>query len=256
MAESSTHHQQEEEKEEEEDYMGDLTKFIPTQQPSKTLKKTHQKPHTKPSIQPPKKLQKPHINRQEQKERKQLQEDQQTLQNLTSSIPDSNVGFKMLKLMGYTPGTGLGRKGGRVDPVGVEIRRSRVGIGGEDPALARLRRERDKQMAAREKALRDEKGVEEMAHEFGVRVRREWRVKRLLGSWRKAKDLLHRFENREVVEDEDEEDEEEEVITEEDLIEILVKLREEHCYCLFCGCQYESAEALLASCPGVTEDDH
>ncbi|KAL9274062.1 hypothetical protein AKJ16_DCAP27270 [Drosera capensis] len=42
----------------------------------------------------------------------------------------------------------------------------------------------------------------------------------------------------------------------EDLQEILTNLRDEHLYCLFCGCQYESSEALLSNCPGINEDDH
>ncbi|KAK9664592.1 hypothetical protein RND81_14G054100 [Saponaria officinalis] len=249
----------------EEDYMGDLTKFLPTENPnqSKPPKKNPQK-SINSSFQPPTKKPKSQINWQEQKrvekERKQLEEDQKTLENLTSEIPESNIGFKMLKQMGYTPGSGLG-KAGRVDPVGVEIRRSRVGIGGEDPAKARLRRERERAEKAREKAVRETRGVEELVEEFGVRQRMQWRVKRVLGSFRKAKDVLDRLENRDVVvveneDEDDEEEEEEEVITEEDLVEILVKLREEHWYCLFCGCQYESAEALLTNCPGITEDDH
>nr|GFC39966.1 G patch domain-containing protein 11 [Tanacetum cinerariifolium] len=41
-----------------------------------------------------------------------------------------------------------------------------------------------------------------------------------------------------------------------DLHEILMKLRDDFRYCLFCGCQYESMEALLANCPGINEDDH
>ncbi|XP_028092306.1 uncharacterized protein C6F6.19-like [Camellia sinensis] len=41
-----------------------------------------------------------------------------------------------------------------------------------------------------------------------------------------------------------------------DLQDILIKLREEYQYCLFCGCQYESMEALLSNCPGTNEDDH
>ena len=40
------------------------------------------------------------------------------------------------------------------------------------------------------------------------------------------------------------------------LADVLDYLRGRHSYCLFCGCQYDGAEALEANCPGVTEDDH
>jgi len=46
------------------------------------------------------------------------------------------------------------------------------------------------------------------------------------------------------------------VITEEDLQNILSKLRDQYQYCLYCGCKYESAEALAKECPGPNEDDH
>ncbi|GJT09820.1 G patch domain-containing protein 11 [Tanacetum coccineum] len=42
----------------------------------------------------------------------------------------------------------------------------------------------------------------------------------------------------------------------QDLHEMLMKLRDDFWYCLFCGCQYESMEALLANCPGINGDDH
>ncbi|KAH9621399.1 hypothetical protein KSS87_006081 [Heliosperma pusillum] len=294
----------------EEDYMGDLSKFLVTEpsQSSKNPRKQPPKPINS-SIQPSKKIPRSKINWQEQKrlekERKQLEEDQETLENLTSAIPQSNIGFKMLKQMGYTPGLGLG-KAGRVDPVKVEIRRSRAGIGGEDPAKARLRREKEKMEREMERAEREKRGEDELLEDFGVRQRMQWRVKRVVVCYHKAKAALAQLENREVMvvvekeEDGDKaaEEEEEEVITEEDrgivlvvrrapsrvyrvglgdfkggarskcwcevmggggpgdLLELLVKLREEHCYCLFCGCQYESAEALLGNCPGITEDDH
>lgn len=123
-------------------------------------------------------------------------------------------------------------------------------------AKERLRRERDR--------VEWRKKTEEvMMEDFGFRQKLQWKSKRVVVNYNKAKAAIDQLENREPVvepekdEDEDEdEEEEEEVITEEDLIELLVKLREEHCYCLFCGCQYESMEVLLSNCPGLNEDDH
>ena len=36
----------------------------------------------------------------------------------------------------------------------------------------------------------------------------------------------------------------------------LVYLRDTYSYCLFCGCQYEDQEDMMACCPGTNEEDH
>nr|CAD1825361.1 unnamed protein product [Ananas comosus var. bracteatus] len=181
--------------------------------------------------------------------------------------PETNVGFKLLRRMGFSPGSALGKDGaGRAEPVALEIRRSRAGIGAASPAEEAARR-------GREAAERTRRMEEEMAAEFGSRQRRQWRTRRVVADYRKADAALAQLENREIVEEplptedadanmkaegtavaaaeeeEEEEKEEEEVITEEDLHELLTKLRDEHRYCLYCGCQYESAEALATNCP-------
>ncbi|KAF9597235.1 hypothetical protein IFM89_016376 [Coptis chinensis] len=245
----------EEKEEEDEDYMGDLSRFLPCNEPKKSLILETQ------TSQPYKKKPKT-LNWQEQRkvarEIKQREEDEKTLVNLESHIPQTNIGFKMLKQMGYKPGLALGKNGsGQVEPVGVEIRRTRAGIGKEDPVKERLRREEVK-------AEKAKKEVENLMVEFGTRKKSEWRSKRVVVNYKKAQGVIGQLENVEVVEPEkdcegeekEEEEEEEEEITEEDLHDILVRLREEHHYCLFCGFQYESAEALLSNCPGTDEDDH
>ncbi|KAJ0575337.1 putative G patch domain-containing protein [Helianthus annuus] len=200
---------------EDDDYMGDLSKFLSSQPetstnpPAKKVYNTSSSSSKSTSLQPSKKRQKTlnwQQQRKQKREIKQAQEDEQTLASLESAIPQSNIGFKMLKQMGYTPGSGLG----------------------------------------------------------GCRVKERWRSKRVVVNFYKAKGVLDQLENKEVVELEkkdeddggDEEEEEEEVITEEDLHEILMKLRDNFHYCLFCGCQYESMDALLDNCPGINEDDH
>ncbi|KAJ8448152.1 hypothetical protein Cgig2_031876 [Carnegiea gigantea] len=270
--------------EEDEDYMGDLSKFLPTEsaEPSKPKKVATFSGNTtfNSSQQPSKKKWKnPKLDR----EKKQFEEDQQTLANLETAIPESNIGFKLLRQMGYTPGSALGKEGsGQAEPIGLEIRRSRAGIGREHPLKEKARRE--KEMVERKR-----RREEELMEEFGYRQKLQWRSKRVVINYHKAKAALDQLENREPPiepvkdddeegkSDDDEEEEEEEQISEEvdmasgftvlkkladvnhnfeELLEILVKLREEHQYCLFCGCQYESMEALLANCPGINEDDH
>ncbi|GJP43059.1 hypothetical protein CLOM_g2562 [Closterium sp. NIES-68] len=48
----------------------------------------------------------------------------------------------------------------------------------------------------------------------------------------------------------------EELVSEELLLLALHRLRHRHFYCIHCGCQYESEEALASMCPGEEEEDH
>lgn len=162
------------------------------------------------------------LNWQEQRrvsrERQRREEDLRTLANTEAPIPQSNIGFKMLKQMGYTPGSALGKEGsGRAEPVGLEIRRTRAGIGREDPIKEKMRREE----AWTEKKRKNEAAL--MA-EFGCRQKSQWQSRRVVVNFKKAKGALDQLENKEIVEpkkkeDEDseegEEEEEEEEITEE-----------------------------------------
>lgn len=161
------------------------------------------------------------LNRQERRkleiERKQQEEDEQTLAKIEAPIPESNIGFKLLKQMGYMPGSALGKEGsGKAEPVGLEIRRSRAGIGREDP-----HKEKKKQEEIRsEKKRRNE---ESLMEDFGSRQKLQWRSRRIYINFQKAKAALDQLENKEFPEakknEEEEEgeqdEEEEEEITEE-----------------------------------------
>ncbi|XP_062165824.1 uncharacterized protein LOC133872351 [Alnus glutinosa] len=245
----------------EEDYMGDLSRFVPLENanpPNPLSKKISN--NKSPSFLPSKKQPKT-ISWQErrklERERKQQEEDEQTLAKVEAPIPQSNIGFKLLKQMGYTPGSALGKEGlGRAEPVGIEIRRSRAGIGLEDPHKEKIKEE---EIMAEKKRRK----IEDLMVEFGYRQKSQWQSRKVVVNFKKAKAALDQLENKEVVEPEKNEDEEgeqeedeEEEVTEEDLQDILLKLRDEYNYCLFCGCRYESMEALLANCPGTDEDDH
>ncbi|CAN6935202.1 unnamed protein product [Brassica oleracea var. botrytis] len=251
------------EEEEDDDYMGDLSKFIPPELTQTSKRKESEKKAV--AVEPSRKKLKNlpwHERRRLEKERKQIEEDAQTLARIEDTpIGESNVGFKLLKQMGYKPASALGKQGsGRAEPVTMDIRRSRAGVGREDPHKEKKKREEVE-------AENEKRKVEEMLEDFGDRKKSQWRNKRVVINFKKAKAALDQLENVEVVpekkkeEDEDgkvgeEEEEQEEVITEEDLEEILMKLRDEHRYCPFCGFQYETSEALLSNCPGVNEDDH
>ncbi|WVY95771.1 hypothetical protein V8G54_027922 [Vigna mungo] len=262
----------------EDDYMGDLSQFLPSDalDPPK-ISSSKKISSTKDPLVNPSRNRLKTLSWQErrklERERKQQEEDEQTLAKVEAPIPQSNIGFKLLKQMGYTPGSALGKQGsGRAEPVGIEIRRSRAGVGLEDPHKEKRKKEEIMMNRKRRKE-------EDLMKEFGSRQKSQWQSKRVIINYNKAKAALDQLENREIVEpqkndDDSEVEEEEEEITEEarnltitfsliflltrflELNDVLMKLRDEFNYCLFCGCKYESSEALLDNCPGTNEDDH
>ncbi|XP_066353540.1 uncharacterized protein [Miscanthus floridulus] len=248
----------------DEDYMGDLSRFLPPSPSSSTPPKNlgrWKQPPTQAQAQTRAKRGKGvpwQERRRQERERKQREEDARTMAGLAEAIPESNVGFRMLKQMGYDPES----RGAAAEPVGIEIRRSRAGLGAEEhalnPATAVAPVEKSREVAERERRQQ-----EEMAVELRSRKSTQWKGRRVVWDYRKAEKALAQLENREVEppapEGEEKEkgaEEEEEVITEEDLQNILSKLRDRYQYCLYCGCKYESPEALAKECPGPDEDDH
>lgn len=138
-----------------------------------------------------------------ERERKQQEEDEQTLAKVEAPIPQSNIGFKLLKQMGYTPGSALGKEGsGRAEPVGIEIRRSRAGIGRLDPPKEKRKKEEIN-------AERKRRKEETLMAEFGSWQKSQWQSRKVVVNFKKAKAALDQLENKEVVEPEKNEDEEE-----------------------------------------------
>ena len=88
--------------------------------------------------------------RRQERERKQREEDARTMAGLAEAIPESNVGFRMLKQMGYDPGAR-----GAAEPVGIEVRRSRAGLGAE-PAAAPAPAEKTRKAVEMERRLQEE----------------------------------------------------------------------------------------------------
>ncbi|XP_020396442.1 uncharacterized protein, partial [Zea mays] len=120
------------------DYMGDLSRFLPPSPSSSPLKNLgrRKQPSMQAQAQPRAKHGKGvpwQERRRQERERKQREEDARTMAGLTEAIPKSNVGFRMLKQMGYDPDS---RTGAGAEPVSIEIRHSRAGLGAEEPVLA------------------------------------------------------------------------------------------------------------------------
>lgn len=133
--------------------------------------------------------------------------------------------------MGYTPGSALGKEGsGRAEPVGIEIRRTRAGIGKEDPIKEKMRREE-----ARTDKKRKREAV--LMAEFGCRQKSQWQNRRVVVNFQKAKGALDQLENKETVEPkkEDEDNEEGDAEEEEEEITLEVCFFLDHFYHLVSG---------------------
>lgn len=215
----------------DDDYMGDLSHFLPPSpsSPSRSLGVRKQPPAPAAAQSKRAKGLPWKERRRQERQRIQQEEDARTLAGMAEAIPESNVGFKLLKQMGL---------------------RSRSA---PPPAKPKTQEEEE----------RERKREEDMVVELRARKSTQWRGRRVVWDYRKAEAALAQLENREVEppapdgeEKENGEEDEEEVITEEGLQIILDKLRDQHLYCLYCGCKYESREALANECPGPNEEDH
>eukprot|EP00250_Pteridium_aquilinum_P006051 c16037_g1_i1 orf=586-1368(-) len=255
----------------EDDYMGDLSRFV---QPHDLLPSPVQTPSVDTSG----------LSKQQKKKLKLVQqqkrEDQHRLEGLGSAISSSNKGFKMLQQMGYKPGAALGKHGqGSLEPINVDVKRSRSGLGRDHLEKAQ---EQFKARISEFKRDMAKKKQAELKTGFQERRKGSWQARKLISDYRKAQTALQHLEeaqlstthggsdkedvlghlepknlddNEEEGLDNSDEDSEEEIEL-QDLQELLQRLRSEYFYCLYCGCQYETAGALLANCPGLEEEDH
>lgn len=196
----------------------------------------------------------------------QKEEEEQIIKGSSSAIPSTNIGFKMMQQMGYNPGLALGKDGqGRLEPVGIDIKRSRTGLGRDDV-------EKEKKIAMAKEMERNTQENRRTEHnmmsDFRDRRKQLWKSRKIMSTYKKVSATLAQLEGVDLGPDTDdkakkqeegvdgaEEDEEDEV-TAEELLELLNRLRIEFNYCFYCGFQYESADALISGCPGVEEEDH
>ena len=75
-------------------------------------------------------------------------------ESLKVPIPESNVGYKLLQKMGFTPGTGLGKDSkGRVDPVPISLKADKMGLGKDTELKAKREEKRVKHESERKVAV-------------------------------------------------------------------------------------------------------
>ncbi|XP_070772374.1 G patch domain-containing protein 11 isoform X1 [Enoplosus armatus] len=195
---------------------------------------------------------------------------------LQNSISNENKGFALLQKMGYKAGQGLGKKGaGRVDPIPLNVKTGRGGIGMEEVKKRKAEEELEHyQQKVRAKQQNETKSLED----FRSRVRTEREERKIEGDLRRSQRACEQLDSQKgitvpredwywpkAVETDDEEDglkeEEEEEEEEEDIsfdkLQILTSyLRGIHFYCIWCGTTYNDEDDLCANCPGDTAADH
>ncbi|XP_031157433.1 G patch domain-containing protein 11 isoform X1 [Sander lucioperca] len=205
---------------------------------------------------------------------------------LQNSICNANKGFALLQKMGYKAGQGLGKAGaGRVDPIPLNIKTDRGGIGMEE---VKKRKAEEELEHYRQKVRARQQNETKSLEDFRSRVRTEREERKIEGDLRRSQRACEQLDSQKGIivpredwywpkaetdddedglkeEEEDEEDEEEEEEEEEEIVEltsfdklqILTSyLRGIHFYCIWCGTTYNDEEDLCSNCPGDTAADH
>ncbi|XP_023133810.1 G patch domain-containing protein 11 [Amphiprion ocellaris] len=199
---------------------------------------------------------------------------------LQSSISNDNKGFALLQKMGYKAGQGLGKEGaGRVDPIPLNIKKDRGGIGMEEVKKRKAEEELERY---RQKVRAEQQNETKSLEDFRSRVRTEREERKIEGDLRRSQRTCEQLDSQKGItvpredwywpkanaddeedglkgEEEDEEKDEEEImeLTSFDKLQILTSyLRGVHFYCIWCGTTYNDEEDLCSNCPGDTAADH
>lgn len=195
---------------------------------------------------------------------------------LQSSISNENKGFALLQKMGYKAGQGLGKQGaGRVDPIPLNIKTDRGGIGMEE---VKKRKAEEELEHYRQKVRAKQQNETKSLEDFRSRVRTEREERKIEGDLRRSQRACEQLDSQKGItvpredwywpkaeaDDEEEEEvkeeeEEEEIVelTSFDKLQILTSyLRGVHFYCIWCGTTYNDEEDLCSNCPGDTAADH
>ncbi|KAK2824098.1 hypothetical protein Q5P01_021273 [Channa striata] len=195
---------------------------------------------------------------------------------LQSSISNENKGFALLQKMGYKAGQGLGKQGaGRVDPIPLNIKTDRGGIGMEEMKKRKAEEELENY---RQKVHAKQQNETKSLQDFRSRVRTEREERKIEGDLRRSQRACEQLDSQkgitvpredwywpkadvddEADEFKEEEEEEEEIVelTSFDKLQILTSyLRGVHFYCIWCGTTYNDEEDLSSNCPGDTAADH
>ncbi|XP_070697276.1 G patch domain-containing protein 11 isoform X2 [Pempheris klunzingeri] len=254
---------------EEEDYMSDafLSK-IQDVKPGVSMVRREREAMKKETLQK-------EVNMKNRQKSYRQQEKEGREEALQSTISSSNKGFALLQKMGYRAGQGLGKEGaGRVDPIPLNIKTDRGGIGMEEVKKRKAEEELERrQQKVRVKQQNETKSLED----FRSRVRTEREERKTEGDLRRSQRACEQLDSQKGItvpredwywpkpesDDEEEEDddskEDEEAVelTSFDKLHILTSyLRGVHVYCIWCGTAYNDEDDLSSNCPGDTAAHH
>ncbi|XP_078494956.1 G patch domain-containing protein 11-like [Ciona intestinalis] len=191
---------------------------------------------------------------------------------LATEIGQENKGFKMMAMMGYKKGEGLGKsKTGRIEPVPIYVKPNRTGLGKD--ALEEQRK------AARKKMeiflLQQRSKVEHSRRaDFRVRMSEKFALQLMEKDLTKSQKACHTLDTAdqgEVTEpemyfywpemctspeEEEEEEKEDQHSVDEKLVLITEYLRTKYFYCIWCATKYNDQNDIKSNCPGDTADSH
>ncbi|KAK9303153.1 hypothetical protein QLX08_005100 [Tetragonisca angustula] len=184
---------------------------------------------------------------------------------LSSAITSSNKGYEMIMKMGYKPGHGIGKtESGRTEPIGLEIKLDRQGLGKEIVKKERKRKDNLLNDRLDNKSMKD----------FRDRIAQKRTEQLLKTDLYKSQKVCQKLDMQQEIEKpretwfwlpQDDEDDTDNSDTEEDddslsvdeKLEILTKyLREKYFYCIWCGVAFLDEDDLRDNCPGSTRNDH
>lgn len=203
--------------------------------------------------------------------------EERTEEALAVPIASSNIGFQLLRKLGYSGDEGLGK-----EPIAIVKRQPRdmSGLGivdtkavqKEEQAGRKKQRLADQQVLqsafqqgaaasySQTKLRKDIHGVQKAIYQLDVaqavpvhRLSRAMHQLHALPLPRTADDIAYDPDHANSSEDEHEE---EVVMDEAFLLECLEYLRGRHRYCFYCGTAFEDEQDMQAHCPGLTDDDH
>ncbi|XP_014676304.1 PREDICTED: G patch domain-containing protein 11-like [Priapulus caudatus] len=211
---------------------------------------------------------------------KKQQEREMRDSGLSKAITQDNKGFALLQKMGYQPGMALGRDAskGRLEPVGIQIKAGRGGLG-QETAI----KERQVEVETMRASWKGKRKMmdQNLKEEFMKKQRGKLEDRDIERDLKQSQLVCYQLDEREEVdvpvepwfwpavimkgeeEEEDDVDEEDEAKEESTDIEPKEKLeyltcylRNRHTYCLWCGTTYTDQEDMKQNCPGDTAIAH
>lgn len=191
-------------------------------------------------------------------------------QGLQTEIPQDNIGFKLLAKMGFKPGQSLGQSSqeGLLTPLPITLKSDKKGLGESVDELVTL--------GKRARSPLPNEIIQENPHQkqkYRSTLTAKFDQKRDLGDIAKARkiveqmDLIAEREQNEFWPVRSTQDELGEWVrpelTEFELMEpriqlnqLILYLRTQYRYCLYCGCAFESDKEMDEACPGDQRGDH